>query len=77
MSNKQKYPWHLAPEWAMWAATDKNGDRTFFEGEKEPSINWLFPDEWLPGAILKRAKEIDNIGPCENWKDSLEKRPKQ
>jgi hypothetical protein len=64
-----KYPWHLAPDWAMWAATDEDGEAEWYE--KEPEQSWTF---WA----VRRSK-LESIGYFPelraDWQNSLEKRP--
>jgi hypothetical protein len=66
-----KYPWHLAPDWAMWAATDEDGWGYWFE--LEPRCSTYDESVWYgPG---------DNLEICyfpelrADWQNSLEKRP--
>jgi len=66
---KTRYPWNEAPEWAMWGATDADG-----------LLNWLENkpiddhEEWL--VLDGKHEFFTNEGPCENWKETLEARPK-
>ena len=60
-----KYPWHEAPEWAKYAATDENGERYWFESHPERERR-----KW--DSIGGRVELIgDGIG----WKESLQERP--
>jgi hypothetical protein len=59
-----KYPWHEAPEWAEWAATDSDGEKTWFE--EEP---FLVKGVWMVITGECLSFEIPN------HKDSLESRP--
>ena len=67
---KTRYDWSEAPEWAQWAATDKNGNMFWFD--TMPQI--------VAGTTIfnngdGRALKIDNIGMCEDWATSREERP--
>jgi hypothetical protein len=66
---KTRYPWNDAPEWAMWGATDANGDRIWHD--VEPCHDH---EEWL--RSIGDYEFFANEGPCENWKETLEARPK-
>lgn len=64
---KPRYPWDEAPEWAMWAATDADGCKVFYENEPTEGLY-----EWSHnGGDLCQIKH--NAYPT--WRDSLEKRP--
>lgn len=63
-------PWHEAPEWAMWAAMDK--DRCWFWFQSEPSIGpariaWIA----LPDHRHARFRHQ----PCHDWTQSKQRRP--
>ena len=66
---KTRYPWNEAPEWAMWVTTDANGDLNWF---------WHKPyhdhEKWL--RLIGDYEFFTNEGPCENWEQTLEARPK-
>ena len=67
--NDTRYPWSEAPEWAMWGATDANGDLNWYDFEP-----WHDHEEWF---ISRGDYEFfANEGPCENWEETLEARPK-
>ena len=41
---KTRYPWSEAPEWAMWGATDLDGDICWYEDEPHRECTeWLKP----------------------------------
>ena len=66
-----RYPWDEAPEWAMWGATDANGDLNWYDFRP---ICHFGEEQWL---ISDGEHEFfANEGPCENWKETLEGRPK-
>lgn len=62
-----RYPWHDAPEWAQWAATDANGSRCRYEFEP-----YLLGSCW---AVSRGRSELIGPSPGDNWTDSLERRP--
>jgi hypothetical protein len=72
MSKEQqhKYPWHLAPDWAMWGATDEDGSEYFYE--KVPYIQGAYWKKEIGSLavffITPNPEPID-------WQNSLEKRP--
>jgi len=72
MKNEQqtKYPWHTAPDWAMWAATDEDGSRCWFEDEPyiEYGCAWMSEHGNFDFFETAENKTID-------WDNSLEKRP--
>ena len=61
-------PWEDAPEWAEWAAMDKDG--SWWWHRERPDI---FTDCWLSNYAPRHAKNI-NIE-CLGWTTSLTKRP--
>ena len=63
---QSRYPWHEAPEWANFAATDWTGRRLWFELEP-----YCFVSAW--GAVDGRWAEI--FEPCDNFHETLESRP--
>ena len=66
---KTRYPWSEAPEWAMWGATDADGLLNWLENKPiDDHEEWLISDG--------EHKIFANDGPCENWKQTLEARPK-
>jgi hypothetical protein len=71
MEKKQKneslYPWHLAPKWAKYAATDYDGKRWFFE--KKPHCNNF---EWR----ISGGKYAEICNPFDGFAETLEERPK-
>ena len=68
---KTRYTWDEAPEWAMWGATDVNGDMNWYDFE--PSYD---NDDYQWLISYGEHKFFTNEGPCENWKETLEARPK-
>jgi len=62
------YPWHKAPEWAKFAATDMDGQMWWFE--KRPKIHGA---EWALGDDNCRAEQI-NLE-CPEFAITLESRP--
>lgn len=60
-----RYPWHSAPEWADYAATDYSGASWWFEFNPVPlAIDWV------------RHGRYEPIEPCDDFKQSVESRPK-
>jgi hypothetical protein len=68
---KTRYPWNEAPERAMWGATDANGNMNWYDFEP---YCYDGGNEWL--ILRGDYKFFTNGGPCENWKETLEARPK-
>ena len=69
MEKEQKqyrYPWHLAPEWANYAATDWTGRRVWYEFEP-----YCFAISW--NCTEGRWAEV--FEPCPDFDQSLESRP--
>jgi hypothetical protein len=62
------YPWHKAPEWAKYAATDRDGQMWWFE--KRPKIHGA---EWAHGFDNCRVERI-NLE-CPEFAETLESRP--
>ncbi len=67
-----KYPWHLAPDWAMWAATDEDGVAAFFELEPFMCETVRI---WLWAGCSKWVLTDSDIESSADWRNSLEKRP--
>ena len=70
---KTRYDWSIAPGWAKYAATDKNGNKHWYSGK--PSCveydEWMLTDDLDDYAMFEESKT-----PCkENWKMTLEARP--
>ncbi len=67
-----KYPWHLAPDWAMWAATDEDGEAYWYELEPwlsnvgECWFSDLYDPEYNPIGYFPELRA--------DWQNSLEKR---
>jgi hypothetical protein len=75
MEQQTKYPWHLAPDWAMWAATDEDGWSYWFDIEPDYSTYmvgyWGYNDN-----TVCQYKEIGYMPELRaDWQNSLEKRP--
>lgn len=69
MEKEQKqtrYPWHLAPEWANYAATSGDGRRWWFE--KRPD---LYSDGWW--NLNGQKEEVPSD--CPEFAETLETRP--
>ena len=66
---KTRFPWNEAPEWAMWVATDLKGDLNWYDFEP-----YHDHEEWLTSR--GNHEFFTNNGPCENWEETLEARPK-
>jgi hypothetical protein len=65
-----KYPWHEAPENAMWAATDEDGEAYWYA--VEPEVQYGYYGVWVSdfeGGIGYFPELRDD------WQNSLEKRP--
>ena len=65
MKKESRYPWHEAPEWARYAATDEDGKRWWYE--EEP---YLEDFDWVESE--GNVSEIEN-----DWENSLEERPNE
>lgn len=68
---ESRYDWSKAPDWAMWAGTDRNGKSYWYI--KEPHINSSDSEWWLSSD--SREWQEFACGPCPDWRDSLEYRP--
>lgn len=73
---ESRYPWADAPEWAQFAATDKDGSATWYASK--PTIDstdrgWIAP--LPPGIQFYLDCAIPGTYPADNWRDSLEPRP--
>ena len=66
---KTKYDWRNIPDRVYYVAIQRNGDK--FGYEVAPVLHET--GYWV--SYVGQVFFLDNIGPCENWKDSLEKRP--
>ena len=65
---KVEYPWHEAPKWAKFAATDENCLRFWFEKEPVDCITcWGIPRK---GEFT----EIVSL-PCPHWRETKQQRP--
>lgn len=65
---KPRYPWHEAPEWAKYAATDRDGQMWWFE--ERPKLHGA---EWAHGFDNCRVEQI-NLE-CPEFAETLETRP--
>jgi hypothetical protein len=61
---QSRYPWHKAPKWAKFAATDRDGKMWWFEKRPE-----LYNAEWLHCNVEQIYLE------CPDFAESLESRP--
>ena len=68
-----RYDWSKAPEWAMWCATDEQGDQYWYEAKPGKSQNAPLWDQ-SPGAVDAANDMEDNVY-CQDWRESLEARP--
>lgn len=68
--NKSRYPWHEAPEWAEFGATDEDGESIWFE--KEPT---RMDSYWHENFCRKIKFATKYYRKCDYWRESLEKRP--
>ena len=70
MKKETLYDWSNAPDWANWAAMDRNGKAYWFD--KKPLATGF--GYWLSNKGIYRffAYKL----PSENWENSLEQRPK-
>jgi hypothetical protein len=73
--NQINYPWHLAPDWAEYAAIDQSGSAFWFEGKPFILIDIFEPEERLVWESGNYARIVDWAIPNFHWKLSLQKRP--
>ena len=66
---KTKYDWRNIPDWAQYVAVDSYNQKMAFEREPYLHIGGFWATYTGESCI------IENVGSCENWKESLEKRP--
>ena len=68
------YNWSDAPDWAQWAATDKNGDVHWYKAKPYIPVAVMPCDyQWLPNEdSYEFAYQKASIV---NWEESLEERP--
>lgn len=67
---KTKYDWRIVPDWVNFIAIDRTGDKFGYEVKPKLHIGGFWA-KYIGESIL-----LENIGLCENCKESLEKRPK-
>ena len=67
---KPKYDWRNIPDWVSYIAIQRNGDKIGYE--VEPVLHGT--GYWV--SYVGQVYFLDDVGPCENWQDSLEERPK-
>lgn len=67
------YDWSDAPDWAQWAATDKNGRAFWYKYRPDVSVQ---EEPWIYTSMYKIIEENHHaVLRCVDWKDSLEQRP--
>lgn len=66
------YPWHLAPDWAEYAAVDENGDAYWYENKPIRRYSATVWGGVLDGAFCNIPNYKSEIS---DWTKSLEKRP--
>ena len=67
---KTRYDWRNTPDWVSYIAVQKNGDK--FGYDVAPVLHKT--GYWV--SYIGQVFFLDNVGRCENWKESLERRPK-
>lgn len=68
-----RYDWSKAPEWAMWAATEQNGNVWYYNDKpKKGYKGWVMA--FKDGSKTARCWNL-NISAISDWQSSLEKRP--
>ena len=67
---KTKYDWRNIPDWVSYVAIERNGNKFGYEVAPKLHIGGFWAKYFGESIFL------ENVGPCENWKDSLEERPK-
>ncbi len=71
MVDSPRYDWSKAPEWANWAATDRDGQASWYANRPEMGSNktvWVSAT-WEPDHAWYTGDD------CTDWLDSLEARP--
>lgn len=73
MSNETRYPWNEAPEWAMFAATDRDGHARWLENKPchQPSPQWFLGEWWAEGRWIA----MPGLRLCSEWNLDPEPRP--
>lgn len=69
---QSRYPWHEAPEWAEWAATDSDGCWSWYEAK--PKVG-LYGD-WINKPYTKWDSVEYKERQEQDWRTTLERRPK-
>ena len=73
-SKASRYPWAEAPEWAEYAATDRDGEAVWYE--RQPRLNQKIG--WWHVSYGGRQQSVSSEWPVpgvEDYKTSLEARP--
>jgi len=70
-----KPSWEIAPKWANWLAQDSNGSWFWYEHKPHTGIGWI-DNAGVYGPDTGKWKRASDDKPNENWKETLEKRPK-
>ena len=73
MERERLYDWSTAPDWAQWAAMDRNGKAYWYQSEPKKGA---FYDYWiLESDTDSLCEHFAYFLPTENWQNSLEQRP--
>ena len=64
-----KYNWRNIPDWAQYVAVDSYNQKMAFERKPYLHVGGFWATYTGESCI------IENVDHCENWKESLEKRP--
>ena len=68
-----RYPWDQAPDWAMWAATDRCGDLWWYQSLPVVSESLRLWDSADDGECYGGFMQAN----YKDWRNSLEKRPEK
>lgn len=68
-----RYDWSTAPEWAMWAATDEDGEAYWYARYPAQRESGKSRSRWDSSGLFAWAHK--STSPCD-WRQSLEARPK-
>ena len=71
---KTLYDWSQAPEWANWAATDKDGSVYWFKVKPELGLGRYY-DSWWTNKRWERAIRSTALHRSVPWDQSIEQRP--